>query len=231
MDPTLKVKNESNADITLGEGAAAVTIAAGAEQELGAVPLQSRAFAERFAASELRFILTQNPGAERIALGRRIFPGLLRALAPRLLGLGGRVDGSMAQLDRRRQDYNHFWAQTEIVLKTAEVSADGAANLVNAGRHFAFNTSLEQAAEDKLEAELDALEATDPTTIDDLPAFLEQVRAKEAELAKARSWREAAQAKYVGPFASLTDRLDAVAQRLQSVDSKVDIGKQTPVFP
>jgi len=231
MPNTLKVKNESAALITLGEGAAAVDIAAGADQELGAALLQSRAFVDHLAASELRFVLTPNPDAERIALARRVFPGLLRALGPRFLALDGRLESSVAQLERRRQEFNHFWTQAEFLLGRADSSANAATNLVGSARHFAVNAAPEQAAEDALQAELDALEATDPATIADLPAFLEEVRAKEDEVAEARAKREAAEARFVAPFTGLVDRLDVVAQAFQDADPAADIGQPTPPFP
>jgi hypothetical protein len=231
MEPTLKVKNESATPVTLGEGGEAVTIAANGEEELEAKLLSSSAFAQALAEGRLRFVLTPNPSEDKLRLARRVFPGMVRGLGPGFLALGGRLDASFKALERRRLEYNHSWKQTEFLLKAAEASADGAENLLRGARHFAFNVKLEEAAEKAIQAELDALRATDSGTITDLPAFLEQVKAKEAELAEAVARREAAEARFVKPFESVTARLDAVAQTFQGADPGVDIGQEVPPFP
>lgn len=231
MEPTLRVKNETTIPITLGEGAAAVTIAAGAEGELEEKLLASKAFATALAEGKLSFILTPDPGADKVSLARRIFPRLMRALSPGFLALGGRLDKSFKSLEHRRLVYNHSWRQTEFLLKAADSSADGSGNLLQSARHFAFNVKPETAAESTIQAELDALKATDPTTIPDLPAFLEQVKAKEAELAEAVAKREAAEAKFVKPFENVTARLDKVVQTFTDADPTADIGQEVPSFP
>src|SRR5262245_21965444 len=109
MEPTLKVKNESAAPIMLGEGAEAVTIAAGGEEELAAKLLSSSAFTQALAEGRLRCILTPHPSEDKVRLARRIFPGLMRSLGPNFLALGGRLDASLKALERRRLEYNHTW--------------------------------------------------------------------------------------------------------------------------
>lgn len=231
MASTLKVKSESAAPVTLGEGAEAVTIAASGEEELEERLLSSSAFAQALAEGKLRFILLPNPSEDKVRLARRIFPGLMRSLGPDFLALGGRFDASFRALERRRLEYNHSWKQTEFLLKAAEPSADGAKNLLRGARHFAFNVNPETAAEDAIRAELDDLRATDPSTIPDLPAFLEQVKAKEAEVAEAEAKREAAKAQFVKPFENVTARLDEVAQIFQAANPAADIGQEVPAFP
>ena len=124
MATTLNVRNESAADIELGKGDAEVTIAAGKDEELEEELLSSSAFAEALADGQLRFVLTQDPDADRISLARRLLPKLIRGLGPRFLALGGRLEVSLHSLDRQRLEYNHSWKQTEFLLKTAKASAE-----------------------------------------------------------------------------------------------------------
>lgn len=72
------------------------------------------------------------------------------------------MDTSLKALERQRLEFNRSWKQTEFLLKAAAASADGAKNLHASALHFAVNVNLEQAAEDAIQAELDALRATDP---------------------------------------------------------------------
>lgn len=70
-----------------------------------------------------------------------------------------------------------------------------------------------------------------PATIDDLPAFLDEVNETEAALAEAVAKREAAEARFVKPFENVTERLDTVAETFQEVDPAADIGQEVPPFP
>lgn len=233
MEPTLKIKNEDNAQIVVApdSGGAPVLVDAGQEAELTATHLTSRSFSDHLAAGRARFVETVNPTKEQYLLARRVLPGLLRSLGGRFVGIHGLMEDSMGALARMREAYNKSWAKTEAEIVDAEDASKGAEHLFRAVNHF-LKLKPEEDALAQIEAELAALQAEDlGQTGKPFAQWLAEFQAKAEELADAEKTLAVAASVYITPHAELKQAVKNAWDAFKVADHTTDIGAEVPAFP
>lgn len=207
---TLPLTNAHSSAVVLSAfGLPDVTIPSGDTEEVGSAYLFGEAFQDAFMAGQVTLPATAGLTADQILLGRLVVENLVSARTAALSNLHNRMKGVQTSLAAARADYNPLYDATQTLNTEGDTAKDPATRLFDTSKAW-LDASVEQAQLTTLTNELAALEATDPNTIGDLPAFIAQVDAKQAEIVVAQAALAQRQTVYAQRFGTVVNRLEII---------------------
>lgn len=158
MATTLRIKNETGAELEIQTGGAPVKIAAGAQTDLTEKQLASKGFSEAVHAGSVSFVNIAAPTQEQIELGRKILPALVSSMGERIGNVKGRFEKSQGELFKMRASYNKSWKVAESQFTVAQTSTAGWPTVRKAVKNLLLDTVAEDPAVTAKKQEIKSLE-------------------------------------------------------------------------
>ncbi len=238
MATTLKVKNESGAELEIQTGGAPVKIAAGAEADLTEKQLASKGFSEAVQAGTVSFVNIANPTQEQVDLARKILPALVSSLGERISNVKSRFEKSQGELLKMRTSFNKSWKVAESQFTVAQASTAGWANVRKAVKNLLFDTATEDPEVAAKKQEIKELEddiaelnqedlAVSGRTLDD---WFKDRNGKELALAKAKDDLSKLNVQASDPLQTPVASIDGAVTALGGLTKAKAIGAEIPEF-
>jgi hypothetical protein len=238
MPTTLKVKNETAAELQIQTSTGPVKIAAGAQADLTENQLTSKGFADALAAGSVSFANVAKPTNEEIALARKALLPLVAATQSRAGTLKGRFDQSQKELLRLRESFNKLWKVAEAQFTQAQTSTAGWKALKNAVKNLLIDTVVEPpdvAAKKKAVADLE--EDIEDLKKEDLAVsgrtreqWLADRLAKEQALKEAHAELDKVSSQKADPLIAQVASIDGAVTAIGALTKDNAIGKELPEF-
>lgn len=238
MATTLRVKNESGAELEIQTGGAPVKIAAGAEAELTEKQLASKGFSEAVQAGAVSFVNIATPTQEQVELARKILPALVSSIGDRIGNVKGRFEKSQGELLKMRDSFNKSWKVAESQFTVAQASTAGWAAVRKAVKNLLFDTATEDPAVTAKKQEIKDLE-DDIVELNNedlavsgrtLQEWFTDRNAKEQALTKAKDDLNKLNAQTSDPLATPVASIDGAVTALTGLTKAKAIGAEIPEF-
>lgn len=238
MATTLKVKNETGAELEIPTVSGPVKIAAGANADLDEKQLASKGFSDAVHAGSVSFVNVVAPTPEEVALAKKILPPLVTAMGERIGNVKGRFEKSQAEILKMRTSYNKSWKVAESQFTVAQASTTGWPAVKKAVKNLLFDTAAEDpdvtAKKEEikdLEDEIDKLNNEDLSVSGrTLQQWFEDRNAKEQALVKAKDDLAKLTAKATDPLATPVASIDGAVTALTALTKAKALGTEIPEF-
>jgi hypothetical protein len=238
MATTLRVKNESGAELEIQTGGAPVKIAAGAEADLTEKQLASKGFSEAVQAGSVSFVNIMAPTQEQVDLARKILPALVSSLGERIGNVKGRFEKSQGELLKMRTSFNKSWKVAESQFVVAQASTAGWPTVKKAVKNLLFDTAVEDPAVTAKKQEIKDLEddivelnkedlAVSGRTLEE---WFTDRNAKEMALTKAKDDLNKLNAQKTDLLATPVASIDGAVTALSGLTKAKAIGTEIPEF-
>jgi hypothetical protein len=238
MATTLRVKNESGAELEIQTGGAPVTIAAGAETDLTEKQLASKGLSEAVHAGTVSFVHIAAPTQEQVALARKILPALVSSLGERIGNVKGRFEKSQGELLKMRNSFNKSWKVAESQFNVAQASTAGWNNVRKAVKNLLFDTATEPpdvtAKKEDIKELEDAITELNKEDLSvsgrSLDDWFKDRNAKEQALAIAKDDLNKMIGQTSDPLATPVASIDGAVTALSGLTKAKAIGAEIPEF-
>ena len=239
MATTLKIKNETGAELEIQTGGAPVKIAAGAQADLTEKQLASKGFSEAVQAGSVSFVNIVTPTSEQVDLAREILPALVSSMGERIGNVKGRFGKSQGELLKMRGSYNKSWKVSESQFAVAQAATVGWPTVKSAVQNLLLDQADKdpevEAKEDEIKGIEDAItllnnEDLSPPDGRPIDEWFQDRYAKELALKKAKAELAELIAKHTDPMAATVATIDGSVTALKALTKVQAIGAEIPEF-
>lgn len=218
-EPTLAVRSLVDEEVELLGLGGSQRIAPGSQVRLGRTWLRGDDFARALADGRLTLVAEESPTDDQKRLARDVVGSVLTRVGAAFAGLERRLQGSLRELERRREEYNRALEQARALVEEAGRSSHGARALLDGARRF-LTAAPEEAELETLRTEERDLERA-LTAVDGVEAEFDAAARREMMLdwEKCREVRRGAEVQLERARGSLEERYGALLRMLEAAEA------------